>query len=170
MGIMAETKLQGHPIHTIGQLPEVGSVIPAFTLVGSDLSDVTSDSLKGTRLILNIFPSLDTGTCATSVRVFNKKAAEVPDATVLCISDDLPFAQARFCGAEGIDNVTTASGFRSSFGNDFGVTMTDGPLKGLLARSVVVVDGSGTVLYTQLVSEIAKEPDYEAALAAAKKA
>lgn len=167
---MAETKFKGNPVHTVGELPAVGAALPAFTLTGSDLGELTSDSLAGTTLILNIFPSLDTGTCAASVRTFNKKAADLPEATVLCVSNDLPFAQARFCGAEGIENVTTASGFRSSFGDDFGVTMTDGPLKGLLARSVVVVDASGTVTYTQLVPEIADEPDYDSALEAASKA
>ncbi len=167
---MAETKFKGNPVHTVGELPAVGSTLPAFTLTGSDLGAVSSDSLAGKRVILNIFPSLDTGTCATSVRTFNQKAADLQDATVLCVSNDLPFAQARFCGAEGIENVTTASGFRSTFGDDFGVRMTDGPLEGLLARSVVVVDGSGTVTYTQLVPEIADEPDYESALEAVEKA
>ncbi|MCI1746670.1 MAG: thiol peroxidase [Acidipropionibacterium sp.] len=167
---MAETKFKGNPVHTVGELPAVGSALPAFTLTGSDLGDLTSDSLAGRKVILNIFPSLDTGTCAASVRTFNKKAAGLQDTTVLCVSNDLPFAQARFCGAEGIENVTTASGFRSTFGDDFGVTMTDGPLKGLLARSVVVVDASGKVAYTQLISEIADEPDYDSALEAADKA
>lgn len=167
---MAETKFKGNPVHTVGELPAVGSPLPAFTLTGSDLGDLTSDSLAGRKVILNIFPSLDTGTCAASVRTFNKKAAGLQDTTVLCVSNDLPFAQARFCGAEGIENVTTASGFRSTFGDDFGVTMTDGPLKGLLARSVVVVDASGKVAYTQLISEIADEPDYDSALEAADKA
>lgn len=170
MEAMAETKFKGNPVHTVGELPAVGSTLPAFTLTGSDLGALSSDSLAGTKVILNIFPSLDTGTCAASVRTFNTKAAGLQDTTVLCVSNDLPFAQARFCGAEGIENVTTASGFRSTFGDDFGVTMTDGPLEGLLARSVVVVDASGKVAYTQLISEIADEPDYDSALAAADKA
>ena len=163
---MATTAFKGNPVTTSGELPAVGSTAPAFDLVGSDLSPVTSESLAGRRVVLNIFPSVDTGVCAASVRKFNELAAGLENTTVLCVSNDLPFAQARFCGAEGIENVVTASGFRSSFGKDFGTTMVDGPLAGLLARSVVVLDEKGTVTYTQLVDEIKTEPDYDSAIAA----
>lgn len=163
---MAEITFRGNPIHTVGDLPAVGSPAPSFELVGSDLSAVTNDDFAGGSVVLNIFPSIDTPTCATSVRTFNAKAAERDGVTVLNVSKDLPFAQSRFCGAEGIDNVQVGSGFRSSFGQDYGVTMADGKLAGLLARSVVVVDTDGTVLYTQLVPEISTEPDYDAAVAA----
>lgn len=164
---MATTAFKGQPVTTCGDLPALGSTAPSFTLVGSDLAEVTSDAFGGDRVILNIFPSVDTGVCAQSVRTFNEKAAGLDGVTVVCVSNDLPFAQARFCGAEGIDHVVTASGFRSSFGDDYGVTMTDGPLAGLLARSVVVLDSDGSVVHTQLVEEIGEEPDYEAALSAA---
>ncbi len=163
---MATTAFKGSPVRTAGELPAVGSTAPAFDLTGADLSDVTTDSLAGRRVVLNIFPSVDTGVCATSVRTFNKLAAGLDDTTVVTASADLPFALSRFCGAEGIDNVTATSTFRSSFGDDYGVTMTDGPFRGLLARSVVVLDTDGTVLYTQLVPEIGQEPDYDAAVAA----
>lgn len=156
----------GNPVHTIGELPEVGKPAPEFSLVGNDLSEVTPALYAGRRLVLNIFPSVDTGTCAISVRTFNEKAAALDNATVLCISNDLPFAQARFCGAEGISNVVMGSGFRSSFGKDYGVTMVDGKLEGLLSRSVVVIDTDGTVIYTEQVPEISQEPDYDSALAA----
>ena len=135
-------------------------------LVGADLGPVASDEFTGQRMVLNIFPSLDTGVCAQSVREFNQRASELQNTTVLCVSKDLPFAQARFCGAEGIDNVKVGSAFRSSFGEDFGVTMADGPMAGLLARSVVVLDADGTVVHTELVPEITQEPDYDAAVAA----
>ena len=161
---MASTALGGNPVHTIGELPAVGATAPAFTLTASDFSEVTLTS--GTRTVLNIFPSVDTGVCAASVRRFNELAAGLADTTVVCVSADLPFAQARFCGAEGIDQVTAASSFRSSFGTDYGVLLTDGKFEGLLARSVVVVDEGGTVLYTELVPEIGTEPDYDAAVAA----
>jgi len=163
---MAEVTLRGNPIHTVGDLPTVGTAAPSFALTGAGLGDVGSGDFSGRAVVLNIFPSIDTPTCATSVRTFNQRAAEREGVTVLCVSKDLPFAQARFCGAEGIENVTTASAFRSSFGDDYGVTMTDGPLAGLLARSVVVIGADGNVAYTQLVGEIAEEPDYDAALAA----
>lgn len=162
---MATTAFKGTPIETSGDLPEVGAAAPAFTLVGKDLSDVTSDRFAGTRVVLNIFPSIDTGTCAMSVRTFNERAAGLENATVVCVSKDLPFAQARFCGAEGIENVVVGSDFRGTFGDDFGVTQTAGPLRGLLARAVVVLDEQGKVLYSQLVPEISTEPDYDAALA-----
>ena len=163
---MATTAFQGNPVHTVGELPAQGETAPSFDLVGADLSPVASDEFTGKRLVLNIFPSLDTGVCAQSVREFNQRAASLQNTAVVCVSKDLPFAQGRFCAAEGIDNVTTASAFRSSFGEDYGVTQTDGPLEGLLARAVVVVDENGTVVHTQLVDEITEEPDYDAAVAA----
>lgn len=163
---MTEILFRGTPVHTVGELPAVGSQAPAFELVGADLSPVTSQSLAGRRVVLNIFPSVDTGVCATSVRKFNERAASLTDATVLCVSMDLPFAAARFCGAERLENVVTASAFRSTFGTDYGVKMVDGPVAGLLSRSVVVLDGDGVVLYREQVAETANEPDYDAALAA----
>lgn len=163
---MATTKLQGTEVQTVGELPQVGSKAPAFTLVGNDLGPVTSSSLEGKNVVLNIFPSVDTGVCAASVRQFNQDAAGLENTVVVCVSNDLPFAQARFCAAEGIENVVTASAFRDSFGEDFGVTLADGPLAGLLARSVVVLNAEGEVVHTQLVEEITTEPDYEAALKA----
>lgn len=163
---MADITLRGNPFHTSGDLPDVGSDAPTFTLTGGDLSDVTPAQFEGQRVVLNIFPSIDTGTCATSVRTFNERAASLADATVLCVSADLPFALGRFCGAEDIQNVTTASSFRSSFGEDYGVTIADGPMAGLLARAVVVVDANGDVAYTELVPEIGQEPNYDAAIAA----
>ncbi len=163
---MAEITFRGTPIHTAGELPTVGTPAPAFTVVGSDLGDVTAGSFAGKSLVLNIFPSLDTGVCAASVRAFNQRAAGREDVAVLNVSADLPFAQSRFCTAEGIENVTSGSVFRSDFGERYGVTMTDGPLAGLLSRAVVVVDPDGVVTYTEQVPEIAQEPDYDAALAA----
>ena len=163
---MTDITLDGTPVHTHGSLPTVGTKAPAFTLVGNDLSPVTLADFAGSRLILNIFPSVDTGICATSVRTFNERAAGLENTKVLCISRDLPFAQARFCGAEGIENVTVASDFRTTFGETYGVTMINGPLEGLLARAVVVLDEKGNVTHSQLVPEIKQEPDYEAALAA----
>jgi thiol peroxidase len=163
---MADTAFKGSPVTTSGELPALGSDAPAFDLTGTDLADVTSAGLSGRRVVLNIFPSVDTGVCATSVRKFNEVAAGLDNTTVVCASADLPFALGRFCGAEGIENVVAASSFRSDFGADYGVTMTDGPLRGLLARSVVVLDGDGKVLYTELVPEITQEPDYDAAVAA----
>ncbi len=163
---MVQVTLRGNPCNTNGELPEVGSTAPGFSLVGSDLSDVTSESLAGKNVVLNIFPSVDTATCAQSVRSFNEKAGGRDGTVVLCVSEDLPFAAKRFCGAEGIENVLTGSGFRGDFAKDYGVELLDGPLAGLMARSVVVLDGEGKVVYTQLVSEIAEEPDYDAALAA----
>lgn len=163
---MATVTLGGNPASTNGELPEVGSAAPDFTLVGSDLGEITLASLAGKRVILNIFPSVDTPTCAMSVRTFNQQAAALDNTVVVCVSEDLPFAAGRFCGAEGITNVATGSGFRGSFADDYGVRLTDGPLRGLMARSVVVLDAEGTVTYTQLVPEIRNEPDYEGALAA----
>jgi len=163
---MAEVTLGGNPVHTSGDLPAVGAPAPSFSLVGNDLGEVANSDFEGKNLVINIFPSIDTPTCATSVRTFNERAAGLDDTAVLCVSADLPFAQSRFCGAEGIDNVSSGSTFRSSFGDDFGVTLTDGPLTGVLARAVVVVGADGTVKHTELVSEIANEPDYDAALGA----
>jgi thiol peroxidase len=162
---MAQITLRGNPIHTVGELPAVGSKAPAFSLTGSDMSAVTSEGFSGKSVLLNIFPSVDTPVCATSVRKFNERAAG-SGGTVVNVSKDLPFAQKRFCGAEGIENVTTASAFRDSFGEDYGTTIADGPMAGLLARAVVVIGADGNVAYTQLVPEIAEEPDYDAALAA----
>ena len=162
---MTSVTFHGSPAHTIGELPAVGSKAPAFELVGAALGSLTSASLAGRRVVLNIFPSVDTGVCATSVREFNKRASGLTNTTVVCVSKDLPFAQARFCGAEGLDDVVTASAFRSTFGEDYGVTLTDSPLAGLLSRAVVVLDGDATVLYTQQVPEVGEEPDYEAAVA-----
>jgi thiol peroxidase len=163
---MASVTLRGNPFSTNGELPAVGSAAPSFSLVGSDLSEITADAFAGKKVVLNIFPSIDTPTCATSVRTFNERAAGRDDTVVLCVSEDLPFAAGRFCGAEGIENVKTGSAFRGSFTDDYGVRLQDGPLAGLSARAVVVLDESGTVTYTQLVGEIADEPDYDAALAA----
>lgn len=156
--------LNGEPMHTIGDLPKVGTEAPAFSLVAKDLTMVTLHDYKGRRLALNIFPSLDTDVCAASVRRFNKMAAELPNTSVLCVSKDLPFAAARFCVANGIDNVTTASAFRSSFGKDYGVELVDGPLHGLLARALVLIDENGKVMATSLCQEITEEPDYDLVL------
>lgn len=164
---MATITLKGNPVETSGNLPAKGSQAPAFTLVKTDLSEATLSQFAGKKLVLNIFPSIDTPTCATSVRKFNQQAGDMPNTQVLCVSADLPFALSRFCGAEGIQSVATASTFRNpEFGKDYGLTITTGPLKGLLARAVVVIDEHGKVLHTQLVGEIAHEPDYAAALAA----
>lgn len=163
---MANISFHGDPATTIGELPSVGSLAPSFSLTAGDLSDLTNDTLAGKRIVLNIFPSIDTGVCAASVREFNKRAASLDNTAVVCVSADLPFASSRFCAAEGIENVLVGSSFRSSFGRDYGVTLVDTPLAGLLARAVIVLDGDGTVLYEELVSEIGNEPDYDAAVAA----
>jgi thiol peroxidase len=164
---MAQTALGGNTVNTSGDLPAVGAAAPAFTLTKADLSSVSSADLAGQKVVLNIFPSIDTPTCATSVRTFNEKAAGLDGTTVLCVSADLPFAQGRFCGAEGIENVMTASTFKNpEFLSDFGVGLVDGKLEGLCARAVVVLDGSGTVVHNELVPEIANEPDYDAAISA----
>lgn len=164
---MATITLKGNSIHTAGELPAVGSQLPAFNLVKSDLSEVSQADFAGKKVVLNIFPSLDTAVCAASVRRFNKEAGERGDTVVLCISADLPFAQGRFCTTEGLENVVSLSVFRSpEFGSDYGLTITDGPLKGLLSRAVIVADASGKVLYTEQVPEIVQEPDYDKALAA----
>lgn len=163
---MAQITLRGNPINTVGELPAVGSKAPGFSLVGGDLAAVSSEQFAGKPVVLNIFPSIDTPVCATSVRTFNERAAGA-GATVVNVSKDLPFAQARFCGAEGIENVKTGSAFRDSFGEDYGVTLSDGPMAGLLARAIVVIGADGNVAYTELVPEIAQEPNYDAALSAA---
>jgi thiol peroxidase len=164
---MANITFKGNPVKTIGNLPAVGTKAADFCLVKSDLSDIKLSDFKGKNVILNIFPSLDTSTCAASVRHFNKDASSTDNTVVICISADLPFAAERFCTTEGLKNVYTASVFRDqSFGKIYGVTFTDGPLKGLLSRAVVVVNPEGNVSYTQQVAEIADEPDYASALAA----
>lgn len=164
---MAKITLKGNPVNTSGELPKKGTLAPDFTLVKSDLGSLSLKELKGKKLILNIFPSLDTSVCAASVRKFNKVAAEKPGVTVLAISKDLPFAHGRFCTTEGINNLITLSGFRDrSFGKDYGIDITDGPMEGLYARSVVVIDREGKIVYTQLVPEIAQEPDYDEVLKA----
>ena len=163
---MAQITLKGNPVNTNGQLPEIGSQAKDFQLVKTDLSTASLSDYKGSRVVLNIFPSIDTGTCATSVRKFNEKASSLANTKVLCISRDLPFAQNRFCGAEGLENVVNLSDFKdASFGNSYGLTITDGPLAGLHSRAVVVLDENGVVKYTEQVSEIVDEPNYEAALA-----
>ena len=162
---MATTALGGNPVTTAGDLPKVGAQAPDWELVGPRLAPLTSADLAGQRVVLNIFPSIDTGTCAASVRRFNELAAGFENTAVVNASMDLPFAQARFCGVEGIENAQVGSAFRSSFGEDYGVTQLDGPMTGLLARAVIVVDADGTVLHSQLVPEIADEPDYDAAAA-----
>jgi len=163
---MATVTLKGNPFSTVGELPAVGSKAPDFTLCKTDLSNLSLSDLAGKNVILNIFPSIDTPTCATSVRTFNQQAASLDNVVVLCIAADLPFAMSRFCGAEGIENVVPASTFKSTFGDDYGVDFADGPLVKLLSRAVVVVDAEGNVIHTEQVGETADEPNYDAALAA----
>jgi thiol peroxidase len=164
---MASITLGGNPIHTSGELPKVGTKLADFKLVKNDLSIASLSDFAGTNLVLNIFPSIDTGTCATFVITFNAQAAQLENTKVLCISRDLPFAQKRFCGAEGIENVINLSDFKDgSFGKTNGLEIADGVLAGLHSRCIIVVDASGSVLYTEQVPEIANEPNYEAALAA----
>ena len=164
---MAQTKLGPNPANTIGDLPSVNSSATAFVLTGNDMKDVTLQDFAGKNVVLNIFPSVDTGVCATSVREFNKRVASLDNTVILCISKDLPFAQKRFCGAEGIDKAITLSDFRSrGFGKSYGVELTDSGFAGLFARSVIVIDLSGKVKYTELVPQIGDEPNYEAALKA----
>ena len=159
---------QGNPVDTQGELPAVGTKLPDFELVGLDLETFSKSDLGTTKLVLNIFPSIDTGVCATSVRTFNERASGLEGTKVVCISRDLPFAQARFCGAEGIENVVMGSDYRGKLGEDYGVTQLNGKLQGLLSRAVIVADEDGTILYTEQVPEIGQEPNYEAALAALK--
>ncbi|MCK6616885.1 MAG: thiol peroxidase [Cyclobacteriaceae bacterium] len=164
---MAQTKLGENVVNTIGNLPAVGTAAPTFTLTGNDMKDITLNQFAGKNVVLNIFPSIDTGVCATSVREFNKRAASLTDTTVLCVSKDLPFAMKRFCGAEGINNVITATDFRGrGFSKDYGVELVDGNFAGLCARAVVVIDKQGKIKYTELVPAIGQEPNYDAALAA----
>lgn len=165
---MATITLKGTPIHTNGELPAVGSTAPTTTLLKNDLSFTRLGDFGATKKIISIFPSIDTPVCATSVRTFNQRASEVPGTVVLNISPDLPFAQKRFCGAEGIAHVETLSSFRTNFAKEWGVEITDGPLAGLCARAVIVLDEHNRVRYTELVPEIAQEPNYDAALAAVR--
>lgn len=166
---MAEITLKGNPIHTCGELPAVGSQAPDFVLTNTELSDVSLQDFAGKRVVLNIFPSIDTSVCAASVRKFNEQAQNLDNTVVLCASLDLPFAHSRFCGAEGLDNVVPVTELRQrAFGEDYGVRIVDGPLAGLFSRAVIVIDENGKVIYTQQVPEIAQEPDYEAALNALK--
>ncbi len=166
---MEKVAFNGTPVTLAGKLPEVGSDAPAFTLTGQDLSDITLEGLRGKRVVLNIFPSLDTDVCAASVRRFNKEASEMENTVVLCVSEDLPFAAARFCTVNGIENVKTASGFRSDFGKTYGIEITDGPLRGLYARGLVIIDENGKVIGTSLCKDIVEEPDYEYAKTLLKK-
>jgi thiol peroxidase len=163
---MASITLGGNPIQTNGELPQKGTKAIDFNLIKTDLSNTTLADFAGSRIVLNIFPSIDTGTCATSVRKFNEKASGLHNTKVLCISRDLPFAQKRFCGAEGLEQVINLSDFKDgSFGKNYGLEITDGPLAGLHSRVVIVIDENGAILHTEQVSEIANEPNYEAALA-----
>ena len=166
---MAQVTLRGNPVQVEGELPQTGSKAPDFTLTAGDLSEVTLATFAGKRKVLNIFPSVDTPTCATSVRTFNARANNVSNTVVLCISSDLPFAQKRFCGTEGLDNVQSLSDFRNAdFAVDYGVSIADGPLRALTARAVVVLDENDNVLHSELVPEIGQEPNYDAALAVLK--
>lgn len=166
---MAKTKFKGNDVNTNGSLPKVGAEAPDFKAVKNDLSELSLKDLRGQKVVINIFPSLDTSVCASSVRRFNKEAASLHNTVVLALSKDLPFAQGRFCTVEGIDKVIPLSAFRCScFEDEYGLLMTDGPLKGLLARAVVVVDEKGKVIYEEFVPEITEEPNYEAAIAALK--
>jgi len=163
---MTSITLGGNPIHTNGELPAVGSKATDFSLIKTDLGTASLADFAGSKVVLNIFPSIDTGTCATSVRTFNEKASSLSNTKVLCISRDLPFAQKRFCGAEGLENVINLSDFKDgSFGKNYGLEIVDGPLAGLHSRVVIVLDENGTILHTEQVNEIADEPNYEAALA-----
>lgn len=164
---MASITLKGNPVSTVGELPAVGSAAPALSGVKTDLSECSLSELAGKKVVINIFPSIDTGVCAASTRRFNEAAGSLDNTVVLCVSVDLPFALGRFCGAEGLENVVPVSVFRNpDFGNGYGVTIADGPLAGLMSRAVVVVDEAGKVVYTEQVPEITQEPNYEAALAA----
>jgi len=165
---MSKTAFRGSPAHTNGELPKIGSVAHFSKLVKNDLSEVTNENYQGLFKVISIFPSIDTGVCAASVRTFNKEAASLKNTVVLNVALDLPFAMARFCGAEGITNVETLSAFKSSFGKEWGLELIDTPLSGLLARAVVVLSPENKVLYTELVSDIVNEPNYKAALEALK--
>ena len=163
---MAQTSFGGTPVNTVGDLPAPGASLPSFTLTAATLQDFSNADLAGKRVVFNIFPSVDTPTCAQSVRRFNEIASSLENTVVYCVSNDLPFAQGRFCGSEGLTNVQNASSFRGGFGNAFGVQLNEGAFNGLLARAVVVVDENGKVLHTELVSDIANEPNYDAAIKA----
>lgn len=165
---MATITLKGNPFKTIGELPKIGTKAPNFSLRTVELNKVSLEDFAGSNLILNIFPSVDTGTCATSVRTFNKSASDLKDTKVICISRDLPFAHARFCGAEGIENVISVSDISGNFSSDYGLQITEGPLEELCSRSIVVIDKEGTVVYTEQVPETVDEPNYEAAINAVK--
>lgn len=166
---MTTITLQGNPIHTQGELPKLGNPAPNFTLTKTDLSEISLNDLAGQTIILNIFPSLDTPTCATSVRKFNEYAAKLNNVAILCVSVDLPFAQSRFCGAEGLDKVIPVSAFRHpEFADNYGVAITDSKLAGLFSRAIVIIDAQGKVIYTQQVPELSAEPDYDAALQSLK--
>ncbi len=162
---MAQITLKGNPVHTVGNLPEVGSQAPDFKLTKTDLSDITLKDFAGKKVILNIFPSVDTGVCAASIKKFNEEVAKIDNTVVICASKDLPFAHKRFCGAEGIENVLSASELRdNNFGNNYGVRLTDSGMAGLFSRAVVIIDENGKVIYTEQVPEIAQEPNYDAAI------
>lgn len=163
---MTTITLKGTPFETVGALPAVGTKAPAFSIAGTDLKDLTLEDFAGQKLVLNIVPSVNTPVCAASARAFNQRAAGLEGAKVITISEDLPFSLGGFCAAEGIEDVVMGSGFRSSFGQDYGVTIADGPFGGLMSRAVVVLDADHNVVYTEHVSEVANEPDYDAALAA----
>lgn len=165
---MASVTLKGNQFNTIGNLPQTNTKATNFELVKSDLSTLNLSDYLGKKVVLNIFPSVDTGVCAQSVRTFNTDLSTLENTVVLCISKDLPFAQSRFCAAEGLENVIMASDFRSDFGSVYGIELTDGPLQGLLSRSVVVLNEEGTIVYTELVPEITNEPNYQAAIQATK--
>jgi len=162
---MATTAFKGSPVSTVGELPAVGVSAPPFTLTGTDMLDVSSADLTGSRVVLNVFPSVNTRVCAMSARQFNQLAAGLDNTKVLCVSADLPFALGQFCAAEGIENVIMTSSFRSTFGQDYGLTMAEGAWAGLLARAVIVLDPEGTVVHSQLVPQISQEPDYDAVVA-----
>jgi thiol peroxidase len=163
---MASITLEGSEIHTTGNLPDIGSDAPAFSLTNSALGTASLSDYSGKKIIMNIFPSIDTGVCATSTRKFNETASSNKNSVVLCISADLPFALSRFCGAENLDDVVTLSTFRTpEFGEDYGVRITDGPISGLMSRAVIIIDENNKVIHTEQIPEISQEPDYEAALA-----
>ncbi len=165
---MATISFRGTPAHTTGELPKVGNVAPDFTAISTDLTEVSLKDFQGKKVVINIFPSVDTGVCAASVRRFHKEVTTLKNVQILCISKDLPFALGRFCAAEGIDNLTMLSDFRGDFEKNYGTVFTDTPLKGLLSRSVVILDEKGKVIYAEQVAETTNEPNYEAALTALK--
>ncbi|MEC5393886.1 thiol peroxidase [Bergeyella sp. RCAD1439] len=165
---MASITLKGHEVHTNGHLPEIGQTLKDFVLINEKLEEKTLEDYKGKKKILNLFPSIDTGVCAASARAFNLEAGKLSNTVVINISKDLPFALGRFCAAEGLEHVETLSDFRSSFGDDYGIILNDSPLKGLFSRAVIVADENNQILYTEQVPEITQEPNYQAALNAAK--